>query len=187
MNGKNIHNDVWIEQWTEDYLRVFEQEKQCITAAVTLSGLQAEIFHVGSTSVRDLPGKEIIDILVCPDTAFTPEAIIPALEGIGYTNLEECGRPGRYFLTKGNKPLETFYLHLCRRDHQVARDQLLFKRILAGSELLRRRYAYAKHLLAYQFSDDRNTYRALKGLFVEGVLSSYRYAIEQDDPSKGCI
>ena len=62
MNGKDIHHDVWIEQWTEDYLRFFEQEKQCITAAVTLSGLQAEIFHVGSTSVRDLPGKEIIDI-----------------------------------------------------------------------------------------------------------------------------
>ena len=131
---------------------------------------------MGSTAVRDMPGKEIIDILVCPDPAFMPEDLIPALEGASYTNLGECGRPERFFLAKGDKPLETLYIHLCRRDHQVARDQLLFKRILEEDETIRQKYAYTKHLLEYEFPEDRNRYRELKGLFVQGVLSGYRLA-----------
>ena len=176
MHTGDIHNEVWIEQWTEEYLRVFSQEKQSITATIDERGFKAEVYHVGSTAVRDMPGKEIIDILVCPDPAFALKDLIPALESIDYTNYGECGRPGRFFLTKGDKPLETFYIHLCRRDHQVAQDQLLFNKILEEDEAIRQRYAYTKHLLEYEFSENRNMYRELKGLFVQGVLSGYRLA-----------
>ena len=82
-------------------------------------------------------------------------------------------------MVKGDKPLETFYLHLCLEDNQVARDQLLFKAILQGNAQIRQRYSYAKHLLEDLFPDDRNMYRELKGLFVEGVLSGYRFALEE--------
>ena len=64
-------------------------------------------------------------------------------------------------MAKGEKPLETFYLHLCRKDHQVARDQLLFKRILEEDEAIRQKYVYAKHLLEYEFPENRNMYREL--------------------------
>ena len=181
----NIHTEVWIEQWTEEYLRVFGQEKQNIITAIDERELKAEVYHVGSTAVRDMPGKEIIDILVCPDAASATEDLIPALENIGYTNYGECGRPGRFFLTKGDKPLETFYIHLCRGDHQVAQDQLLFKRILEKNEAIRQKYAYTKHLLEYEFPEDRDMYRELKGLFVQGVLSGYRLAIDESERKKG--
>ena len=184
MRRGDIHNEVWIEQWTEEYLRVFEQEKQNLIAAIDERGLKAEVYHVGGTAVRDMPGKEIIDILVCPDPAFAPEGLIPALESTGYRNLAECCRPGRLFLTKGDKPLETFYLHLCRKDHQVARDQLLFKKILEEDEAIRQRYTYTKHLLEYEFPENRNMYRELKGLFVEGVLSGYRLAAGEGERKK---
>ncbi len=176
----DIHNEVCIEQWSEKYLLAFEQEKKCIETAAGKRKLKAVVFHVGGTSVKDMPGKEIVDILVCPDAAFVPEDLIPALESIGYRNLGECGRPGRYFLTKGYKPLETFYLHLCSKDHPVAKDQLLFKKILEENEALRHKYAYLKHLLEYAYPQDRNMYRELKGMFVEGVLGGYRHANDQN-------
>ena len=179
MNDYDIHNEVRIEPWTRDYLETFEREKRAIDKSLSGYGLKAAVYHVGGTSIPGLSGKEIIDILVCPGSAFVPEDLAPALESIGYTNLGECCRPGRLFMVKGDKPLETFYLHLCGEDNQVARDQLLFKAILEGNAQIRQRYSYAKHLLEDLFPEDRNMYRELKGLFVEGVLSGYRFALEE--------
>ena len=51
-----------------------------------------------------------------------------------------------------------------------------------------RNYVSIKHLLAGMFPENRNLYRSLKGLYVEGVLSAYRKAkadfctgLEDDD------
>ena len=182
MNDYDIHSEVRIAPWTQDCLSAFEREKRSIDAAVAGTGMKEAVYHVGGTSVPGLAGKQIIDILVCPDSAFAPEALMPALESIGYTCLGECGRPGRLFLVRGDKPLETFYLHLCREDNQVARDQLLFKKILEKSEAIRQRYADTKRLLESLFPKDRSIYRELKGLFVEGVLSGYRLALGGQQP-----
>ena len=76
---------------------------------------------------RDMISKPIIDILLCPDRDASLDAFIPVLDQIGYTNLGECGKPGRYFLSKGNEENHTFYLHLCYEDHQVAMDQKLLQ------------------------------------------------------------
>ena len=57
-----------------------------------------------------MPAKPIIDILVCPDRDVSLEDCIPDLERIGYRNLGECGRPGRYFLSTGEEPGKTFYV-----------------------------------------------------------------------------
>lgn len=182
MNGYDIHSEVRIAPWTQDYLSAFEREKLSIDAAIAEIGMKAAVYHVGGTSVPGLVGKQIIDILVCPESTYAPEALAPALESLGYTNLGECGRPGRLFLVRGDRPLETFYLHLCSEGNPVARDQLLFKKILKNSEVIRQRYADAKLLLESLFPEDRSMYRKLKGLFVEGVLSGYRLALGGHQP-----
>ena len=182
MNDYDIHNEVRIAPWTQDCLSAFEREKRSIDAAGAGTGMKATIYHVGGTSVPGLAGKQIIDILVCPDSAFAPEALMPALESIGYTCLGECGRRGRLFLVRGDKPLDTFYLHLCSEDNPVARNQLLFKEILENNEIIRQRYADAKLLLESLFPEDRSIYRELKGLFIEGVLSGYRLALGGQQP-----
>lgn len=41
MHIGDIHSEVWIEQWTEEYLRVFSQEKQRIAAAIDERRLKA--------------------------------------------------------------------------------------------------------------------------------------------------
>ncbi len=144
IRSMDMHNDTWIERWTEEYLAVFEQEKRAINESLSAYGLKADIYHVGGTSVRGLSGKPIIDILVCPEKERALDDAVPALTAIGYNDLGECGRPGRYFMSKGFEPGKTFYLHLCHADHRNARDQLLFKKILEENEMLRVRYSYIR-------------------------------------------
>lgn len=131
-------------------------------------------YHVGSTSVKGMISKPVIDILVCPSEVVSLDAAAEALRGIGYANLGECGRPGRYFLSKGDRPNETFYLHLCHRDNQVARDQLLFQKLEYGSPEVFQNYISIKRMAAELFPDDRNAYREMKGWFIGAVLAAAR-------------
>ena len=179
MEEKDIHNDVWLEEWTPEWSRAFHIEKQRITDTMIANGHHGCVRHVGSTAIEGMPAKPIIDILVCPDKAIPLEDCIPDLEHIGYRNLGECGRAGRYFLSISNGPGKTFYLHLCYDDNSVAQDQILFQKILKESELLRARYRYTKHMLEGVFSEERHMYRMVKGFFIDGVLAGYRLGLAE--------
>ena len=117
-----MHRETIIIPWQESWKKMFETEKAHIAEGMTAAGLEGNVYHVGSTSVKGMCARPIIDILFCPAQETSLEKCAAVLEGIGYTNLGECGRPGRLFLTKGDKENETFYLHLCDEDHQVAKD-----------------------------------------------------------------
>ena len=179
MEKKDIHNEVWLAPWDPEGQHEFHLEKQCIIGALIDDGGSVAVRHVGSTSIEGMPAKPIIDILVCPDKSVPLESCIPKLERIGYRNLGECGRPGRYFLSSGREPGKTFYAYLCYEDNPVAQDQLLFQKLLRDSELLRARYRYTKHMLEGIFPDDRDMYRTVKGFFIEGVLAGYRQALSE--------
>lgn len=179
MEEKDIHNDVWLEPWNPEWPHEFHLEKECIIGALVANDHTAYVRHVGSTSIEGMPAKPIIDILVCPEKDIPLEDCIPDLERIGYRNLGECGRAGRYFLSGGDEPGKTFYVHLCYEDNPVAQDQLLFQRLLRDSELLRSRYRYTKHMLEGIFPEERDMYRAVKGFFIMGVLAGYRQALAE--------
>lgn len=123
--------------------------------------------------------KPIIDILVCPDEGIPLLDVAADLEQIGYENLGECGRPGRYFLVSGDKPNETFYVHLCYKNHQVAQDQLLFQQIERSNKVVASNYAELKLRLAETFPEDRNMYRMLKGLYIQSILDVWRSSNDQ--------
>ena len=173
-NPASIHDGVTLTPWQASWPERFHGEKQRIIMALRSAGLSADVYHIGSTSIKDMGSKPIIDILVCPQEDTSLEDIASALQTIGYWNLGECGRPGRLFLSKGDAPSETFYLHLCHRDHPVARDQLLFQRLLRNIPEVSRGYACIKAQAADWFPDDRNAYREMKGRYIEAVLAAYR-------------
>ena len=157
----------------------FAQEKERIAEAIDRAGLSGEVLHVGSTSIEGMCSKPIIDILLCPDHKIPLETFLPVLEGCGYIDLGECGRPGRYFLVSGDKPNETFYVHLCYKDHQVAQDQLLFQQIERSNKVVASNYVELKLRLAEAFPEDRNMYRMLKGLYIESILDVWRSSNDQ--------
>lgn len=168
----NIHTDTTVVPWQDAWESIFKKEKESIIS----SNPYCELYHVGSTSVKGMCAKPIIDILMCPKSNENLEAYFGPLEKLGYLNLGECGRRERYFLTKGNKENETFYLHLCHTTHQVAKDQKLFRFILQNDHTVFNEYMYLKKHLMHLCKGDRDMYRIIKGRFINGVISAYRMA-----------
>ena len=169
-----IHRVTEMIPWQESWETIFEEEKSMIVDAMAQSGLACNVYHVGSTSVKGMISKPIIDILLCPEKNAALEAYIPILETIGYTNLGECGRAGRFFLSKGEEANRTFYLHLCHEDHQVAIDQKLFQFIERNNVSVFYSYMRLKKALSVVFPLDRDEYRSVKGMYIDGVLNADR-------------
>ena len=177
----SFHDKETLSPWLESWATIFEEEHQRIEAALSADAIAAKVYHVGSTSVRGMISKPVIDILVCPHELFSLEETAAALEGIGYVNLGECGRPGRCFMSKGDAPNETFYLHLCREDHQVAKDQLLFQKLERSVPEVFQNYIYIKKTAAELFPEDRNAYREMKGWYIDAVLAAARASEQKAD------
>lgn len=77
MDGLNIdiHREIYLVPWKKEWAHIFRMEKQSILAVLAASEHTADVRHVGSTSVRDMVAKPIIDIQICPDRGITLEAI----------------------------------------------------------------------------------------------------------------
>ena len=170
----DIHTTTKIIPWQESWEETFKQERENVIAAIESAGLKATVYHVGSTSIKGMDSKPIIDILVCPEKDTLLKSYLPVLEKAGYMNLGECGRPGRYFLSKGTEENLTFYLHLCYENHPVAKDQLLFQKIERNDPGVSEDYIRLKYLLAHEYPDDRDSYRHVKGWYIHSVLEAYR-------------
>lgn len=65
----DIHREIYLVPWKKEWAHIFRMEKQNILAALAASEHTADIRHVGSTSVRDMIAKPIIDIQICPNNA----------------------------------------------------------------------------------------------------------------------
>jgi len=174
MKELGFHDTIVIMPWEKVWEKKFRQEKDSIKLILHSNGLDAQILHVGSTSIQDMPSKPIIDILMLIEDEKPFEPFIDVLQQAEYRCLGECDRPGRYFFTKGDLPNNSFYLHLCRKDHQVAKDQLLFQKIERSDSTVFRNYISMKYLAASAYPDDRTFYRILKGTFINTVLHLYR-------------
>lgn len=174
MYANSVHRITRLVLWQESWEQTFQDEKRLIADAMTAAGLNGNIYHTGSTSVKDMVSRPIIDILLCPEKNAALETFIPILEKIGYTNLGECGRQGRCFLSKGNEENHTFYLYLCHEDHQVAIDQKLFQFIERNDTSVFYSYMCLKQSLSVMFPLDRDEYRSAKSMYIDGVLNAYR-------------
>ena len=64
------HTEVRVVPWNPKWHDMFLKERAKLRGYLEKAGLKAEILHVGSTSVKDMWAKPIIDILILiPDRA----------------------------------------------------------------------------------------------------------------------
>ena len=173
--NNDFHTTVQLVPWTPDWEKRFQEEKAAISSAFEKIGLlPAQIHHTGSTSIRGMWSKPIIDVLVIIPNDKGVEDYEEALIGIGYSSLGECGRRDRVFLTKGDSPNTAFYLHLTYADNPVAQDQLLFQFIERALPDIARAYQLFKAQVAVEYANDRRGYTNAKAPFIQSVLSAYR-------------
>lgn len=133
----------------------FEQERLRIAQA--LGPVARRIDHIGSTAVRGLLAKPIIDIDLSVDDPDAEGAFLPALEQVGYHL--RVREPGHRLLRSLGLDI---HVHVCGLGGAWERRHLLFRDWLQADENDRALYSEAKRGLADRDWADMNEYAATK-------------------------
>jgi GrpB-like predicted nucleotidyltransferase (UPF0157 family) len=128
------------------------------------------IDHIGSTAVKGLDAKPIIDIQISvvsfePITAFR----IP-LEQLGYIfRADNLELTKRYF--RESPGLRRTHIHVRRAGSWAEQFALLFRDFMRSHADEAARYAALKRHLAHQYRDDRHGYTEAKQAFVWDIMA----------------
>ncbi len=154
------------EQWKQDFLRI----KAELTNA--LGQLTIGIEHVGSTSVRGLSAKPIIDIDVVMIDYTVWEDVASALGEIGYQHEGNLGIVGREaFRYDGKEHLKKHHLYVCPKDSPELKRHIAFRDYLRTHPDAVREYSHIKEEAAKQYPNDIERYIEHKSPFIEKIYA----------------
>lgn len=134
-----------------------------------ICNVDIEILHIGSTSVKGLCAKPIIDISIIyyDDSDF--ENIKKQLEYIGYKHRGDLGITNREaFKYIGNEDLPSHHLYVCLNGILSIRNSVLFRNYLREHKDAAKEYCRIKRELAKQYEIVEYCY--YKTEFITGIL-----------------
>ena len=135
-----------------------------------LQNVAIDVQHIGSTAVRGICAKPIIDIIV----GVSRFDEILALNGV----LEENGfifrgqdHPGQYLYVCGGDDLRTHHIHAVIHDSEAWKDYVDMRDYLNCHSDDTQVYSELKESLAKRYPADRETYTAMKSELVREILT----------------
>lgn len=153
-------------QWERDFLRIKDELDEAV------GQLAMGIEHVGSTSVRGLSAKPIIDIDVIIKDRAALEEVVTALGKIGYRHEGNLGIAGREaFKYEGKEHLRKHHLYVCPADSPELKRHIAFRDYLRTHPDAVREYSRIKEEGAQQFPDDIERYIDHKSPFIERIYA----------------
>lgn len=174
---QKLMNDVKISDYDPQWREEFDRLK--VIYIDSLGDLLVETHHIGSTAVRDLCAKPVIDIDLVIESYSSFQEVKEVLYGLGYGYEGDYGIEGREaFRRKDEKvpwdgsELQKYphNLYVCPEDSRELKRHLVFRDHLREDEESRRRYSELKRRLVRKHRDDRESYTEGKTKFIERVL-----------------
>jgi len=135
----------------------------------SVADLGADVQHVGSTSVRGLAAKPVIDVDVVVRAPADVPAAVERLRALGYVHQGDKGIPGREAFT-WPPGAPRHHLYVVVAGSRAHADHVDFRDHLRGNPDVAEEYAALKRSLAERDALDRGRYEAGKDAFVAGVL-----------------
>lgn len=162
--------EVKLEKWTPKWREDFELEEKCL--AKIFGNLALSIQHVGSTSIKNLDSKPIIDIAVGLNKLTDFEKVRRDFVKLSEYSIKEDNDPGEILIRKGSEENRTHFIHIMEQNSERMRQTIQFREILKSNQEVKREYENLKHNLAERFPYNRKSYTAGKADFITRVLSS---------------
>lgn len=160
---------VTLVEYRPEWPGMFEEERGFLLSA--LAGVAAEVEHVGSTAVRGLAAKPIIDIMVGLADFSLADRVVPKVEALGYEYIQkyEDVMPYRRFFIKERGGARTHQIHMVGIGGEFWERHLLFRDYLRRNPAAAAGYAALKKELAAREWRDVNEYADAKTEFIRGV------------------
>ncbi|MBO4477348.1 MAG: GrpB family protein [Lachnospiraceae bacterium] len=164
MAKKQVLVEKYDAAWAQDFRQIEQELKEA------LGDLALRIEHVGSTSVKGLSAKPIIDLdIVIPDYSRF-DAVVAALETIGYNHEGDLGIPGREaFKYSGKEHLRRHHLYVCTETSEELKRHLAFRDYLRSHPEAVREYSRVKEEGAALYPEDIDKYIEYKSPCIEKI------------------
>jgi GrpB-like predicted nucleotidyltransferase (UPF0157 family) len=175
-----IDEPVTLAVYDPDWPRQFEQERDLIVGALGES--TAAVDHIGSTAVRGLTAKPIVDILIGIDRPAQDGAVRAALLALRYEDLGEAGVPDRLYFRKRD-PGRNYNAHVVQFGGDHWQNNLLLRDYLRTHPNEASHYQSVKTMAAHIAGDSLIEYSRLKETFVSELLQRARRSPRPPSPA----
>ncbi len=125
-------------------------------------GPRAEVHHIGSTAIEELPAKPIIDLAAALPAPTFREELARARAALGAAGYRYLGVRGGHFFEKGQAGVRTHALQVHAAKSTELGELLRFRDALRHDPVLRTDYARTKAALAAHFPRQRLLYVTYK-------------------------
>ena len=158
----------------EEHSLVWEENaKLCIQELKEIFKDKAiDIQHIGSTSIKGLKAKPIIDIIVGVQSFNIVQELIPLLEFNGYIHKEENDNEEHIFFSCGDfeNDIRTHHIQICIYGDKRWNNCIKFRDVLIKNENMKLEYESLKIELSKKYYNDRVKYTEEKDSFIKKVL-----------------
>lgn len=160
--------------------KLFEQEKEVLQSIFTDELL--EIHHIGSTAIKNIHAKPIIDIMLVVAQVDRVDVHNRAMEQAGYECLGENGILNRRFFTKGGHK-RTHHVHIFQEGNMEIKRHLAFRDYMNAHPKDAQEYGKLKVTLADQFPYNIQAYSNGKNEFISKIDKKATAWISQREKS----
>ncbi|PWT86799.1 MAG: hypothetical protein C5B57_00425 [Blastocatellia bacterium] len=163
-----------IVDYDPDWFGDFEAERQRISRA--LGSLARRIDHNGSTSVRGLAAKPILDIQISVEHLHPLSTYEGLLATLGYVHVPHSDDSFCPFFHKPTTWPHTHHIHVVQAGGDEERRTLAFRDYLRANEAVAREYEQLKRELVRRYDTEtlsgRERYADAKSGFIERVVQA---------------
>ena len=129
--------------------------------------------HIGSTAIRSICAKPIIDIVVGVADFDDILAMNDVLEKNGFI-FRGQDVPDQYLYVCGDTDTRTHHIHAVIYDSEAWNNYINMRDYLNCHNEDAQAYSQLKERLAEQYPDDRNKYTEMKSAFISEILAKAR-------------
>lgn len=130
-----------------------------------------DIQHIGSTAIKGMKAKPIIDIAIAVQDIEIVSHLIPFFESIHFEYRGNFGKEGGHLFVKNIEPeVRTHHVHVISIHDEQWTNYLYFRDQLRSHPELAQEYVALKEQLADLYPEERAKYTASKNKFVLGLL-----------------
>ena len=150
------------ERWEADFLLLKEKLGRILGEHVV------RIEHVGSTAIKDIVAKPILDVAVVVKSR---NGLAAAMTAAGYENQgDDVGVGRQFFVKRLAGEISTEHISLYPEKNPNFQEAIFFRDYLNVHADARQAYHALKIELAAKFADNRTAYTAAKSAFVKKIL-----------------
>ncbi|WIY63453.1 GrpB family protein [Bacillus arachidis] len=164
-----MDKQITIEPYNINWHKEFVEEKKKFVALLKKETIAIE--HIGSTSIKGLDAKPIIDMMIGVKNLNLVDRWIEPLQTIGYEYVFHKHFPQRRFFRKGKWRAGTHHLHVYTYGGQEWKNNLLFRDFMRNHEWAHIEYSQLKQELAMKYPFDRVSYTNAKEPFIQKIIA----------------